>query len=77
MNLKKQYETSPTVACFYGFGGIEIKAILYGIDDYVVFAAGTMCQKSTFHKAKIYYSERGDYFKFKGSKIYLNECLKV
>ena len=77
MTLREQYENSQSVAYFYGFDGIEIKDILYDIDDYVVFAAGTLSSNPTIHKSKIYNSDDRAYFKFHGSRIYLDDCMRV
>ena len=38
---KKEYcENRPTVAYYSGFGGLEVKFIEYGTDDYVYLVAG-------------------------------------
>jgi hypothetical protein len=55
-------------------GGIGIKEIKYGIDDYVVFDIVTDKVLST-HKRKIYYSvKRGAYFRW-GGNWYLDEFM--
>ena len=50
-------------------GGIEIKKIEYGIDDYVIFVAGAMYGNPTVHRVKIHYADK-PYFLFNGSRIY-------
>ena len=77
MSLKKQYENVKTFAVCDKFGGIELKDILYGIEDYVIFAAGTMGSVASYHKAKVYYGGSGGFFKYRGRRIRLDECLKV
>ena len=64
------------IAYFSGYSGIEIKAIEYGIEDYVVFVAGAWCSKKSVHKSKVYYTGKRDYFKFNGCRIPLDECIR-
>ena len=69
--LKKEY-----IGYYSGYAGIEIKDILYGIEDYIVFVAGAWCSDKSVHKSKVYYGDR-PYFKFNGNRIYLDECLRA
>lgn len=66
-----------SIAYYSGFSGIEIKKIEYGVEDYVYFVAGAWCSKESYHKAKIYYNENHDYFMYQGSKIRLDECIRM
>ena len=77
MTLRQQYENSPSVAYYYGYGGIEIKDVLNDIDDYIIYAAGTLSSNPTIHKSKIYNSGDRAYFRYNGSRIYLDECMRV
>lgn len=62
-------------AYFSGFGGLEIKSIEYGIEDYVLYVTGAWNGQGKAHKSKIYYEER-PYFKYKGVRIHLDECIR-
>lgn len=73
---KKEYTNNNTIAYYSGFGGIEIKAIEYGIDDYVVFMASAWRSKHSMHKGKIYYNSSRPYFKYKDIRIHLDDCIK-
>ena len=66
----------PTVAytAVYG-GGIEVKEILYGIEDYVVFVAGTWFGTPTVHKVKIHYTKR-PYFRFGNIRVHFDELIR-
>lgn len=65
------------VAYYSGFGGIEIKSIDHGIDDRVVYVAGAWCSAKSVHKSKIYYTMSGSpYFKYKGVRVHLDDCIK-
>lgn len=58
------------------FGGIEIKDIINGFDDYVVF---TYYDFPEVHIRKIYYTlgaEARCYFRFGSMRIYLDECMR-
>ena len=78
---KQMYFNKPSVAYYSGLNGLEIKEIIYDIDDYVIFIDNAWNGKSTYknvHKSKIYYSNNDrDYFRFNGYRIPLNECLRM
>lgn len=74
---KREYMDKPSKAYFSGFSGIEIKAIQYGIDDYIIFIAGAWTGKPSIHKSKVYYNSRQPYFKYKGIRIKLNDCIRM
>ena len=71
----------PTVAYYSGWGGIEIKDIHYGINDYVVFIGGAWHGKPSVHRTKIDYAgndyEVRPYFRYAGHRIYLDECIRT
>ena len=76
---KAIYRGKSTVGVHSDFGGIEIKDILYGINDYVVCVSGTMCDNEKLHivhERKIYYGNR-PYFRLYNRRIYLDECMRV
>lgn len=75
-NEKQAYINAPYQAYYSGFGGIEIKEIEYGIEDYVIYVAGAWCSKKSVHRAKVYYNGDNSYFEYKGVKIPLNECIR-
>jgi len=65
-----------TKAYYYGLGGIEIKDILYGIEDYVVFVAEAWTTNRSVHKVRIYYGNT-PYFIYHGYRIRLGECIRT
>ena len=79
MNKRQQCINNDTIAYYSGLGGVEIKHIEYGIDDYVYCVSGAWGSTTNkrYHKLKIYYTEKGDYIRLHGYKIPLDECLRV
>lgn len=73
---KQKYMELETVAYYSGCGGIEIKDILNGIENHVVFVAGAWCGNPTVHMAKIYYTDN-PYFRYHGYTIHLDDCLRT
>ena len=68
-----------TIAVCESCGGMEIRCIEYGIDDYVYCISGVLCDDETYHtyhKLKIYYDDTWCYIKLNGVKIFLHECIK-
>lgn len=71
---KQSWREAETKAVYsMGYVGLEIKEILYGIEDYIVYV---YTGDNSVHKARIYYSNRF-YFKFAGNNVYLDECMRV
>ena len=76
---KKEILNARTIAYYSrGYDGLEIKDILYGLDDYVAFTNGALMGKERAHICKIYYTASGGaYFKYNGVRIPLNECIRI
>ena len=75
MTKKEICNSNPTVGVYSeGLAGLEIKYIEYDIDDYVYYVA--LYGNSSYHKSKIYYSDR-PYFKFRGRRIHFDEVLRI
>lgn len=75
---KKEILNARTVAYYSGYDGLEIKDILYGLDDYIAFTSGAWIGKERAHICKIYYTVSGNaYFKYNGVRIPLNECIRT
>ena len=71
---KLEYIYADCVAYFSGYGGIEVKEIQYGIDDYVIYVSGAWTNNRRVHRVKIQYSDR-PYFRFGAKKIYFDELI--
>ena len=75
---KEVCEANPSRAYYSGFGGLEIKYIDYGINDYIYCVSGAWTGKPSYHKLKIYYDKNEvAYIKLHGYKIPLNECIRM
>lgn len=74
---KRRYMEMSAVAYYSGFGGIEIKEIQYGIDDYVVFVANAWYPGRSVHRAKINYCWSRPSFRYHFLTIHFDECLRT
>lgn len=76
---KSDILTMPTMAYYSGLNGLEIKGVLYGIDDKIMCVSGAWSGSKKAHILKIYYGRRDDdtYIKLHGYKIPLNECIRM
>ena len=74
---KLLYTEKKSVAYYSGYNGVEIKEILYGIDDYVVFVSGVWNGNSKLHKSKIHYESDRPYFRYGNQRIHWDECLRM
>ena len=79
MNKREQCLNNDTIAYYYGIGGVEIKHIEYGIEDYVYCVSGVVGSPKNhiYHKLEIYNTEKVSYIRLHGYKIPLDECLRV
>ena len=72
---KKAALHAETLAYYSGFGGIEIKGIENGVDDYVTYVSGTWTGKPKAHRKKIYYLNFASFFMHNGVRIYFSDCI--
>ena len=70
-----EIKAATTKAIYYfGYYGLEIKAVIYGIDDLIAYTdpAGNA------HKRRIYYTIDGrPFFNHYNRRVHLDECLRV
>lgn len=75
MTVKEMVMEKTTIGYVSAFGGIEVKEIVYDIEDHVVFIAGAWGPNKSAHKRKIYYNGNGPYFLFNGQRVHFNETV--
>ena len=73
----KSYVDMPTVGYWSDMGGVELKEIQYGIDDYALVVAGTMSSTPTSHRLKIYYNSQEPYIRLHGRRLKFSDCMFV
>ena len=80
---KKEYcQSGESIAYYSGLDGIEIRAIEYGIEDYIYCISGCFNSSGVrrYHRCKIYYSASekvSAFFRLYGQRIALDECFRV
>ena len=75
---KKEYcENCPTVAYYSGLGGLEVKFIEYGTDDYIYLVAGAWYGKKSYHRLKICYGSKSAYVRLFGQLCPLSEFIRT
>ena len=74
----KYWMDQPTIAYISALGGVEIKQIDYGIDDYITCVANAWYHPRSVHRVKINYT-RGDraYIRIHGTRLYLDEAIRA
>lgn len=77
MSKKQICLENKSFAYYSGFGGLELKHIEYGIDDYIYCVSAAWCSKKSYNKLKVYYGDNGKYIMLHGCKIPLNECVRM
>ena len=77
MTKKEHCENRSTVAYYSGFGGLEVKFIEYGTDDYVHLVAGAWNGKKSYHRLKIHYGAKSVYICLFGRRCPLSEFIRT
>lgn len=73
---KNYWIQAPTIAYYSGFGGVEIKSIEYGINDYAVVVSNAFVGKKKVHRVLIRYNKNGGSFKVNDMTIPMDACLR-
>jgi len=75
---KQRIIATPTIAtCWEDYpGGVEIKEIEYGIEDYCLCVTQTMTANPRAHRVLIHYDDR-PYINIDGFRIYMDDCLRM
>lgn len=75
-SLLNELGTKPTIAYWSAFGGVEIKGIEYGIEDYVLCISGAWCSQPSAHKLKIQVYNDRQFVMLNGNRLYLDEAIR-
>lgn len=70
-------DTHRTFAYYSGLGGLEIRFIEYGINDYIYLIAGQWNNSKSYHKLKIHYGSKYSYISLHGRRCRLSDFIKV
>lgn len=74
---KKRFLEMESTGYFSGFGGLEVKSIMHGVNDIVVFAVGAWTGSPEIHTARIHYETERAFFNYKGIRVHFDEVLKM
>lgn len=81
MTAAKEYcMNHPAIAYASRNSGLEIHGIEYGVTDYVYAVSGAWAGTAAyrFHRVRIDYTARGRaYFRIRGSRVFLDECISM
>lgn len=79
MTAKDYCRTNPAIAYASRNSGLEIHGIVKcGVNEYVYAVSGAWAGTAAhrFHRARIDYTASGRaYFRIRGSRVYLDECI--
>lgn len=81
MTAAKEYcMNHPAIAYASRNSGLEIHGIEYGVTGYVYAVSGAWAGTAAyrFHRVRIDYTARWRaYFRIRGSRVYLDECIRM
>ena len=75
MTKREICESHEPIAYYSGLGGLEVRLIEYGIDDYLYVVAGAWNGNRTYHKLKVHYGKY-NYILFHGPKCRLDKFIR-
>lgn len=74
---KQEIDKMPTIAYWSLLGGVELKSIGYGIEDYLIVVANAWFGKRSYHKLKVNYTASGhSYIKLNGITLYTANAIR-
>lgn len=75
---KEAIKTMHTIGYWSVCGGLEVKRIDYGINDYAVIVSHAwQGSLSKVHRLLIHYGEKDDYIILNGARYKFSECLRA
>ena len=78
MTAKEYCLTHDTIGYVSMLGGVEIKGIEYGVNDYVYVVSGAWCSQKSYHRVRINNTASGrSFFQIHGCRIYFDECIRM
>lgn len=77
MTKKEICLSNSSVAYYSGFGGLEVKFIEDGINDYLYCVSGAWSAKKRYHKLKIQGSYDGAYIRLHGYRCFLHDFIRI
>ena len=77
MNKKELCENSASIAYYSGFNGLEVKAIIHGINDEIYAVSNAWGGKKKYHKLRIYSNNKGSHIHLHGYTCYLKDFIKM
>jgi hypothetical protein len=77
MSKKELCMNKKSVGYWSACGGVEVKAIDFGIEDFVYCVAGAWNGKKSYHKLKINYNNDDGFVVLNGYRLYLGDCIRM
>lgn len=74
---KQHYLDAPCIGYWSEYGGIELKEITYGINDYAVVVANAWSGNRNVHRVAIHYKEDDAYIIVGHRRYHFNECIRT
>lgn len=77
MTKREVCENNESFAYWSGHGGVELKKIEHGIEDYIYCVSGAWTSQKHYHKLKVYHDMTDSYIKVNGYKVWLGDCIRM
>ena len=77
MTKKEICLSNLSFAYYSGFGGLEVKFIEDGINDYLYCVSGAWSAEKHYHKLKIHGSYDGAYIRLHGYRCFLHDFIRI
>ena len=77
MTKREICDTHRTIAYYSGLGGLEVRFIEYGINDFIYLIAGALNNNKSYHKLKVHYGSKYNYIALHGYRCRLSDFIRV
>jgi hypothetical protein len=76
-NEAREIIAAPVVGYWSALGGIEVKKIVNGFEDYAEIVECAWTRNKRAHIVRIHYETERPFIKLYGSRYYFDECLAI
>ena len=77
MTKREICKSHEPIAYYSGLGGLEVRHIKCGINDYLYLIADAWNGKKSYHKCKIHYGGNSNYIMLHGCRCKLSDFMRV
>lgn len=77
MTRLQMFNEMPTIGYWSALGGVELKGIEHGVEDYALVIANAWGGKKSAHRVRVHYEYRVPHIVVKDTRLYFDDCIRA